>query len=476
MRIRRNAGAAHHEVAPYIDHALTSSGAVIVAPDAALREALESATESDPGHIPDARGDATDVPFVTVDPPGSRDLDQAVHVERHARGWRVRYAIADVGAHVTPGSALDDLAHARGVTLYCPDRRIGLHPPEMSEAHASLLEGQRTKAVLWTLDIDPNGAVALVGLERVWVRSRRQLTYAEVHAGADELTSELRTLFAEVGDARRLGVSRAGGVTLPKPEQEVDSRKERFYLTLRAALPCEDDNAQVSLATGTVAAQAMVGAGAGVLRTMPPASQEALDALRREALALGIVWPAGADYAEILRAVDPQSPSGLAFLTAATRLFRGARWAAFDVAAGVPVPSPATHGALAAPYAHVTAPLRRLVDRYATEAALSAFTGRALQDWARAGLERAAQDTARGAALAGDVERRCVDALESVVLRGWKGHVFEAVGIDRTTVQLREPPVVGPCETPVPVGEAVAVVVAEAQPPQGPRFASVSST
>src|SRR5215203_5803364 len=52
-------------------------------------------------------GARVDLPLVTIDPPGSRDLDQAVHIERLGDGHRVHYAIADVGAWVAPGGALD---------------------------------------------------------------------------------------------------------------------------------------------------------------------------------------------------------------------------------------------------------------------------------------------------------------------------------------------------------------------------------
>ena len=51
------------------------------------------------------RVDLTDVPWVTIDPPGSMDLDQAMHLERTADGFVVRYAIADVAAHVPSGVA-----------------------------------------------------------------------------------------------------------------------------------------------------------------------------------------------------------------------------------------------------------------------------------------------------------------------------------------------------------------------------------
>src|SRR4051812_14524719 len=65
----------------------------------------------------------SDLPFVTIDPPGSRDLDQALHIARAGDGYRVSYAIADVGAFVTPGGLVDAEAHARGVTVYAPDAK-----------------------------------------------------------------------------------------------------------------------------------------------------------------------------------------------------------------------------------------------------------------------------------------------------------------------------------------------------------------
>ncbi len=58
---------------------------------------------------------------MTIDPAGSRDLDQAFHAERQGTGFRVHYAIADVAAFVAPGGALDREAFARGETLYLPD-------------------------------------------------------------------------------------------------------------------------------------------------------------------------------------------------------------------------------------------------------------------------------------------------------------------------------------------------------------------
>src|SRR3954467_10191685 len=58
--------------------------------------------------------DRTDIPLVTIDPPGSRDLDQAVHIARADDGHLVSYAIADVASFVRPGSALDAETPGRG--------------------------------------------------------------------------------------------------------------------------------------------------------------------------------------------------------------------------------------------------------------------------------------------------------------------------------------------------------------------------
>lgn len=78
------------------------------------------------------------MPFATLDPPGSRDLDQAFHLERAGRGYTVRYAIADVPGFVSRG-AVDVEARRRGQTLYAADGSIPLHPRVLSEDRASLL-------------------------------------------------------------------------------------------------------------------------------------------------------------------------------------------------------------------------------------------------------------------------------------------------------------------------------------------------
>ena len=100
-----------------------------------LAEADRAATSP---RVPDL--DLTGVEFVTIDPEGSMDLDQALHLERSGRGYVVRYAIADVAAWVPPGGAIDAEARRRGQTLYAPDRRAALRD---ARAHERRLRDRR---------------------------------------------------------------------------------------------------------------------------------------------------------------------------------------------------------------------------------------------------------------------------------------------------------------------------------------------
>src|SRR3954452_5367162 len=124
--------------------------------------------------------DRTDIPFVTIDPATSMDLDQALHIERDGDGYVVHYAIADVAAFVTPGDPVDEEAHRRGETLYGADSKVPLHPKVLSEDAASLLPGQVRPALLWTIHVDADGEGTDVDVVRARVRSTAKLDYEGV--------------------------------------------------------------------------------------------------------------------------------------------------------------------------------------------------------------------------------------------------------------------------------------------------------
>jgi exoribonuclease R len=388
-----------------------------------------------------------DVPFITIDPPGSRDLDQALHIERRGDGHRVRYAIADVSAFVARGGALDRDTHDRGVTVYAPDEKAPLHPPVLSEGAASLLPGVWRPAVLWTFDLDATGAPTAVDARRAEVRSAAQHTYEDVPA-------EVAALLAEVGE-RRLALERArGGVRLAVPEQEVVQEDGSWTVHYRVPLETEEHNAQISLLTGMAAAELMLRTGTGILRTQAPPRERALARLRRQAAALGVDWPDGLPYPDFVRGLDPAVPAHAAVMHEATGVGGAAGYTVFDGER----PAAAGHFAVAADYAHATAPLRRLQDRFVSECCLAACAGDPVPDWVRAALPDLPKAMSAGSHRAGQVERGVVDLVEAAVLEGREGERFDAVVIDEGLVQLRDPAVRGRLEDGgLPPGRAVTV-------------------
>lgn len=332
-----------------------------------LREAEASVWH---GEEPDA--DLRDIAFVTIDPPGSMDLDQAVYIARDGDGYRLDYAIADIPGFVDPAGPLAQETLRRGQTFYSPDCRTPLHPEILSEDGASLLPGRDRPAIVWRFLLDAAGEVERVDVARALVRSRERLDYAGVMRRAEKARSRgagavldapdmIAVLLEEVG-VRRLALERArGGASLPLPDQEVEPDGDGFVLRLHPKLASEEWNAQISLMTGMAAASIMLDGGIGILRTLPPASPQAVDRLRAQASALGTPWPQEEPYGTLLSRLDPSRPAELALLHGAATLLRGARYTAFE---GAAPGADALHAAVAAPYAHVTAPLRRLVDRF----------------------------------------------------------------------------------------------------------------
>ncbi|MFZ0870767.1 MAG: RNB domain-containing ribonuclease, partial [Rhodanobacter sp.] len=237
--------------------------------------------------------DRTDIPLVTIDPPESMDLDQAMYVERTDGGYRVYYAIADVAAFVTAGDPVDLEANRRGETLYGADAKIPLHPKVLSEGATSLLPGQLRPALLWTIELDARGGITLIDVRRARVSSRAKLDYAAVQQRIDAGTADpMWAVLREIGECRKQCEKARGGISLPLPEQEISVEGSHWMLSFRARLPVEDWNEQISLLTGMAAAQLMVQAKVGLLRTLPEPEAQSIQRLRITAKALGIVWAA----------------------------------------------------------------------------------------------------------------------------------------------------------------------------------------
>ncbi|MDO5504520.1 MAG: RNB domain-containing ribonuclease, partial [Actinomycetia bacterium] len=308
------------------------------------------------------RRDETAVPFITIDPPGSMDLDQALHIEEDGDGFRVRYAITDLPAFVKPGGAIDMEARQRGQTIYAPDQRTPLHPPVLSEGVASLLPDQIVPAFVWDILLAADGEIREATVYRAMVRSVGRTDYETVQAEVDSgRAAGTLALLKTVGSLRMDQELARGGASLPMPEQRVVKNDDGTYsVEFRPPLLAEEWNAQISLMTGMVAADIMMRHRVGILRTLPDPSEETVRRFRRSARAAGVPWEKETAYGAFLRSLDRTNPRHLALIFEATVLFRGS---GYTVMRGE-LPEETTHAAVAAPYAHVTAPLRRLVDRF----------------------------------------------------------------------------------------------------------------
>ncbi len=412
--------------------------------------------------------DRTDLPLVTIDPPASMDLDQAMHLERDGDGYVVYYAIADLAAFISPGDPMDEEAHKRGMTLYGADSKVPLHPPLISEGAASLLPDQVTPALLWTIRVDSTGEGTEVTVERARVRSTAKLSYEGVQQAIDDGTAAAPLqLLREVGELRLAREAARGGVSLPLPEQQVTVEGDRWGLEFRAQLPAEQWNAQISLLTGMAAASLMVYGRVGLLRTLPPADPRDVQRLHRTARALGIDWPAEMLYPDFVRSLDPAQPTHAAMVTACTRLLRGSGYVGFVGE----VPDQPEHSALASEYAHVTAPLRRLGDRYAGEICLALCAGEDVPAWVLDRLHDLPQTLQRTDQLSHRYEGAIVDLVEVGVLRPRMGERFQAVVVDvdenddkRGTITIQEPAIEATvvAEEPVPLGTEVTATLTQA--------------
>ncbi|HEX7369351.1 MAG TPA: RNB domain-containing ribonuclease [Rhodanobacteraceae bacterium] len=454
---------------PVLENGLAAIRHAMHLPDAFPPEVEAAAREAAANvKLPDL--DRTDIPLVTIDPKGSMDLDQAMYIESRGDGFRVYYAIADVAAFVEPGGAIDLEANRRGETLYGIGHTIPLHPTTLSEGAASLLPDQLRPALLWTIDLDAGGGIAAAKVERARVKSRQRCDYDSVQADIDaERASPMWAVLRQVGGLRKQRAQKLGAISLPLPEQEARRIDGHWTLTYRSRHPVEDWNEQISLLTGMAAAAIMLKGKVGILRTLPEPDPESLAHLRETAANLELAWPSDRAYPQFIDALDASDPAQVAMLVACTRVLRGAGYTAFN---GTP-PTQPMQSALAAEYTHATAPLRRLVDRYAGETCVALCAGKPVPEWVLDKLDALPNRMRASDRTAGEFEHQTVDLLEAVVLSPRVGESFPAIVTNREdgnmrvgTVMIDDPAVDTriSADRDLPLGQRVTVKLLEADP------------
>jgi VacB/RNase II family 3'-5' exoribonuclease len=379
--------------------------------------------------------DWTSRAFATLDPAASTDLDQAFSVERAGADLILHYAIADVAWFVMPQSPLDTEAWVRGTTIYMPDEKASLYPPSLSEGAASLLPNVERPAVVFTVRIDPAGKSSLDGAARAIIRSSAKLAYETVPA------AELGGDFAELSRRIEQAEDARGAARVDSPEQELAiDGAGHFSLKFRPQSPAETQNAALSLAANLAIADTLLAHQTGLFRIMPEPDDRSVHRLRHSAKALGLVWPKDEPLKQFENSLDSANPRHAAFQAAVRRAGPKASYAPYQP--GV-VP---WHSAMAATYAHATAPLRRLADRYVIEATLQIVGGQAVSEELSSIFQQLPATMGKAEEKAGQVDRAVLGLAEAVMLEGSEGSRFNAVVTDiderGARIQLSDPAVV----------------------------------
>ncbi|HEY5816220.1 MAG TPA: RNB domain-containing ribonuclease [Solirubrobacterales bacterium] len=177
------------------------------------------------------RRDLTELPTFTVDPATARDFDDAVSARREGDGLRLWIHIADVAAHVPPGSPLDREARRRANSTYVPGAVEPMLPHALSEEACSLAPGVERLAVTAEVELGPDGRPGATRFYRSRIRSDARLDYDEldiVFSGQAEAPDDVAEPLAVAREAAAALGERRGATSLDvesfEPEFRFDSR------------------------------------------------------------------------------------------------------------------------------------------------------------------------------------------------------------------------------------------------------------
>ena len=268
-------------------------------PEAVMAEV--AALEAEPGILDPTLDDLTALPFVTIDYEDSKDLDQALQIEREAEGgYLVRYALADAAHYVRPGTALFREALARGVSLYLPGLTVPMLPNRLSEGIISLNPNVDRRALLFEISLDARGQVSHTRVRRGRIHSQAKLSYDGVQAAMDAGWTEYEgapyqdslRLMAEVGELRLAEARSRDVIRFDRKEVEVEVQAGVLTISSRSRNMISRYNEQISLLCNIEGGQLLLGDGSPVPHVQPvyrvhqAPEPESLDRLEQVLLAL----------------------------------------------------------------------------------------------------------------------------------------------------------------------------------------------
>lgn len=165
------------------------------------------------------RKDFSALPLITIDGQATLDFDDALSIQDSGDHYTLGIHIADVGQLIGKDSIIDREAAARGSSIYMPDQRIPMLPPDLAEGLCSLIAGELRPAISTLVKISTAGEILGYEVALSTINVRHQLSYYD----ANQMVEENHGLAALCNIAKAFRARRLadGAVQISLPEIHV---------------------------------------------------------------------------------------------------------------------------------------------------------------------------------------------------------------------------------------------------------------
>lgn len=406
-------------------------------PDPVLDEA-EAAPQSVPAQGRRGRLDLREKTIITIDGAASKDLDDAVSLEKEGEKWVLGVHIADVSAYVKPGSALDEEAFRRGTSVYFADQVVPMLPVALSNGICSLNQGVDRLTLSCFMTMDKDGAIVDHSVAKSVIRSTERMTYEDCNlllsGGGGERREQYDFLAKRY--AHILPMLRDMGALAKQLEKRRKNRGSLELETQESHILCDSMGQPVEIlarkqgqseklieefmlsANETVAKHLFDLHSPGVYRVHEKPSQDKTDTLRSMLAPLGYNLRQ-ADHGSLQKVLEAAKgkPEAPAVSMMVLRSMMKARYSSENMG----------HFGIAADYyCHFTSPIRRYPDLMVHRCIHALLDGKGGKGLERACGQAAEQSTRRE--LAAQSAERDIDKLYFAdYMRGHLGESFAAV-------------------------------------------------
>ena len=179
------------------DSIIASSGIITEFSEEAMKEARKISEGGVQEYSFNNREDLRHMAIFTIDSSESKDLDDAVSVERTEKGWLLGVHIADVSHYVKGNSALDKEAMSRGTSVYYADKVIPMLPKELSNGICSLNPHEDRLTLSAFMELGADGEMISYRFCKSVIRSRVKGVYSEINdILADRANDDIKAKYA----------------------------------------------------------------------------------------------------------------------------------------------------------------------------------------------------------------------------------------------------------------------------------------